>query len=229
MDILNKNKYIEFSHILSGCRTITDAYYFAEMYIKFNPEMGTLIYSMVNGKRYDQVIDFKTIKSVLEFSNNEKYKEDAEEYCENFLYKTTDNVQKKSLSRVSQDKPLKPSELKKKVNEITYIDDIPVVTKNCPHCNIPTSCTINTQYIICGYANSAIGYDWKGCSKDWCFECGKMLCKSWDSNKLLLQVNRYHDNDCCNHHASINNKNYIQDYCQCNKSYVNRNGSNRMG
>ena len=77
MDILDKNKYVEFSHILSGCRTITDAYFFAEIYLKSNPEMGTLIYSMINGKRYDQVLDLKTIKSALEVTNEQKYKEEA--------------------------------------------------------------------------------------------------------------------------------------------------------
>lgn len=224
MDILDKNKYVEFSHILSGCRTITDAYFFAEIYIKSNPEMNTLIYSMVNGKRYDQVLDLKTIKSVLENANEQKYKDDAEEYCENFIQKTNDPIQKKTFNRIVKDKPHKPADMMKKKVESTCdaIVLAQLVTKQCPHCGSGNTCGVDTKYTICGYSNSLTGYDWKGCGKDWCFECGKMLCKSWDTNKLLLQSNRFHGENCCKHHASISNRDYIQNYCQCSNKNVCR-------
>lgn len=223
MDILDKNKYVEFSHILSGCRTITDAYFFAEIYLKSNPEMGTLIYSMINGKRYDQVLDLKSIKSALEITNDQKYKEDADEYMENYIQKTSDNIQKKTFNRIIRYKPHKPHDMVKKKSDMLECGIQQVyITKNCPHCESPTTCPIDTKYTICGYANSATGYDWKGCGKDWCFECGKMLCKSWDANKLLLQMNRFHDVECCEHHACLHNKDYIQNYCQCSNKNVNR-------
>jgi len=222
MDILDKNKYVEFSHILSGCRTITDAYYFAEIFLKSNPEMGTLVYSMVNGKRYDHIIDFKSIKTSLETINEQKYKETANEHVENYLQKTSDNIQKKTFNRVTKDKPNVPQDyMKQKINISDNIQQL-CVTKNCPHCNSPSTCSIDTKYIICGYSNSMTGYDWKGCGKDWCFECGKMLCKSWDANKLLLQMNRFHDCECCSRHSFMNNKDYMQNYCQCLNKNVNR-------
>lgn len=224
MDILDKNKYVEFSHILSGCRTITDAYFFAEIFLKTNPEMATLIYSMVNGKRYDQVIDLKSIKNALEYINEQKYKEDANENVENYLQKTTDNIQKRTFNRIIRNKPHKPYELlKKQINTTHNCGNQQIyITKNCPHCDSPSTCSVDTKYIICGYANSVTGYDWKGCGKDWCFECGKMLCKSWDANKLLLQMNRFHDNECCEKHAMLHNKEYMQCYCQCLNKNVNR-------
>jgi hypothetical protein len=224
MDILDKNKYVEFAHILSGCRTITDAYFFAEIYIKGNPEMNTLIYSMINGKRYEQVLDLKTIKSTLDVTNEHKYKDDAYEYGENQIQKTNDTVQKKTFSRIIKDKPVKPQELiKQKTIELSYENTVSTINKNCPHCAYACNAPIDTKYIICGYANSHTGYDWKGCGKDWCFECGKMLCKSWDANQLFLESNRIHNMDCCNHHSTTMSYNYIQQYCQCLNKNVNRN------
>jgi hypothetical protein len=185
--------------------------------------MGTLIYSMINGKRYDQVLDLKTIKSALEVTNEQKYKEEAEECSENYIQKTSDSIQKKTFNRILKDKPKKPHGLiGKRVDNLEYGIQEVYITKNCPHCNSPTTCPIDTKYTICGYANSATGYDWKGCGKDWCFECGKMLCKSWDSDKLLLQMNRFHDVECCERHANSHNKDYIQNYCHCTNKNVNR-------
>lgn len=223
MDILDKNKYIEFSHILSGCRTIIDAYFFAEIYLRSNPEMSTLIYSMINGKRYDQILDLKSMKSSLETTNDQKYKEDANEYCENYVEKTSDSIQKKTFNRILKNKPQKPYDLiKMKIDKSDRGLQQIYITKQCPHCKSPSTCSISTKYTICGYANSATGYDWKGCGKDWCFECGKMLCKSWDINKLLLPMNRFHDIDCCNYHSVTNNKDYVQHYCHCSNKNVNR-------
>lgn len=222
MNILDKNKYVEFSHILSGCRTITDAYFFADIYLKSNQEMRTLIYSMINGKRYDQVLNLKSVKCALEVTNEEKYKEDADEYMENYVQKTYDNIQKKTFNRIIKNKPNKPHDIiKKKLNISECVQQV-YITKNCPSCDCPSKCPIDTKYTICGYANSATGYDWKGCGKDWCFECGKMLCKSWDVNKLHLPMNRFHDIECCEHHSILNKKDYMQNYCQCCNKNVNR-------
>ena len=223
MDILNKDKYIEFSHILSGCRTIIDAYYFAELYIKNNTEMSTLIYSMVNGKRYDTVLDFNSIISTVEIINNYKYINENDDCTENQINKTNDTAQKRVFSRILKNKPTKHEKICIDIQNVPETEiKKPTMTKNCPHCSNSYIAEISAQYVICGYMDSHTGFDWKGCGKDWCFSCGKMLCKSWDTNQLFLELNRGHDNDCCKQHAQQSSKDYINEYCQCNNPNVNR-------
>ena len=61
--------------------------------------------------------------------------------------------------------------------------------------------------------NTKNGYDLKGCGRDWCFKCEKILCKLWEQDSLFLEMNRYHTKDCCKKHSIKNNKNYEKDYC----------------
>lgn len=218
MDILNKDKYIEFSHVLSGCRTITDAYSFAEVYIKHNPEMAILVYSMVNGKRYEQILDFKTVKKSLEVLTNLPTKDEGVEYSENQTKQTTDITQKKMFVRVLKNKPIETNS-HIKIHENTDV----MITKKCPHCGNNCNSSMLSTYVICGYTNNHTGYDWKGCGKDWCFSCGKKLCKSWEINELFVEKNRYHDKNCCKKCSVVTGVDYISKYCQCNNKNVNRN------
>jgi len=92
--------------------------------------------------------------------------------------------------------------------------------KNCPHCGLTYFGNSDTKYVICGY--SVHGYDWKGCSRDWCFECGKKLCKMWATDQLFNTLNRKHNKKCCRYRSHKTNNKYPDDYCQCNNDYVNR-------
>ena len=96
------------------------------------------------------------------------------------------------------------------------------ISKNCPHCYHVMNMLENTTYVICGYTSPNQGYDWNGCGKDWCFQCSKMLCKSWEMNALHLQMNRNHDDECCSKHAQNNSHKYPEDYCHCNNIHVRR-------
>ena len=50
----------------------------------------------------------------------------------------------------------------------------------------------DTDYAICGYNEETNeGYDWNGCGCDWCFKCGKILCKKWQANDLFILTNTY--------------------------------------
>jgi len=216
MDI-DKNKYDEFKHILSGCRTILDAYYFGFLYNKHNVEMKGLVGSMINGKRYEQVIDLKTMSSTLETLNNCVYREDAEEIIE--TKKTLDTTQLRTLMRMAKNKQSRPINrpridppAEKKI----------LVTKNCPHCLRECKTDVNVEYTICGYSDQHVGYDLQGCTKDWCFKCGKMLCFSWGQDELFLPMNRYHDDECCKLHAKENFKQYLEEYCHCSNNNVCR-------
>jgi hypothetical protein len=92
--------------------------------------------------------------------------------------------------------------------------------KPCPHCNHIRRDNINATYVICGYYRN--GYDWIGCENDWCFKCGKKLCKNWDTDVLYVLSNRTHNNKCCKHQADKNNDPYLQSYCFCYNDHVQR-------
>lgn len=246
--IIDKSKYNEFSNILSGCRTIMDSYYFSERYNKSNPEIKNLVISMINGKKYESnVHDFKTMKSLIERLHEVKYRDEADELIREFSAGTNDKIQLKTFSKISKLKQIRPpSNQNKNVKKIFITErcnycnsvirdcqtnklqnqendsDQNLVTKNCPHCSKECTLPTGTEYTICGYTNSKTGYDLVGCGKDWCFECGKMLCKKWDIHQLFLDTNKHHDSECCKQHARDNNRIYEIDYCQCNNKNVTR-------
>lgn len=86
------------------------------------------------------------------------------------------------------------------------------IEKKCPHCNNIKIGTMETSYVICGHGN---GEKIFGCGKDWCFICGKKLCKEWGKNSLHLLENRNHNSYCCYKYCEKNKKKY-SDYCKCN-------------
>ena len=225
MNLIDRAKYDEFSNVLSGCRTILDAYHFSEKYSRNNPEMKSLISSMINGKRYEQLLDFKTMKYALENLDNIYYRDDADEFIELYCKKTTDVAQIRALTRIAKNKILRPTNKPKFDTAITVStinEDNYMVTKKCPHCKNDCKTDAAVSYVICGYTNTHKGYDWSGCGKDWCFKCEKILCKMWEPNKLYVELNRSHDGECCKRHAKENNYSYPEDYCQCSNDNVTR-------
>lgn len=227
MNIIDEYKYKELCHILSGCRTILDAHNFVEIYTKKNPEMKKIAYSLTHGKRYESVLDFKSIKNTIE-SINECNNKDIANNIVNSCDKNTDFIQKKCLSRIVKNKASKPmNQIIKNNSALTNYENLSKksINKKCPHCNHICIGNIDTTYVICGYP--VLGnkpYDYVGCCRDWCFKCEKILCKSWDKDELCLTMNRFHDKECCKKHSLENklNKKYPDDYCQCKNSYVNR-------
>lgn len=127
------------------------------------------------------------------------------------IYQTKDKAQLLALKRILSLKNIKLNDQSKSNH---------IIKKSCPHCNNNVESDSNTEYIICGY--DEYGYDWKGCGNDWCFKCGKKLCKSWFLNELFNINNRYHNNKCCYKHSIKQNNNYMQDYCHCVNLHVLR-------
>ena len=111
--------------------------------------------------------------------------------------------------------------LSHKQNE-TYIE-LPKVSKPCPHCGKINSAPIGTKYIVCGIDTVGIipftGFE-HHCLKDWCFVCGKKLCKSWFEHQLYDTTKRHHDIECCKKDATQKNVSYKHEYCQCHTSNV---------
>lgn len=211
MNEINEEKYKDFSYILSGCRTIIDAYFFADKYINKNPEMKQIILSMINGKRYDSILDFNKIKFMIEQITKHKYSDDINEILnqcdiELNIPKIYDTIQTKTFTRI----------MNSKIQKTNHIEPATLL-KNCPHCNHNYIGNINSTYVVCGYSNSRTGFDYEGCGKDWCFACGKMLCKNWGENQLYNKNNRTHDEYCCKTHSIEHNNSYPNDYCMCIK------------
>jgi len=221
MNIIDNNKYNEFRYILSGCRTILDAYYFANIYIKNNPEMKHIIYSMVCGKKYENVLDYQTMISILEDISHSDCQLEANLIIEN--NKSDDITQVSVFRRIVKNKPIKTdSDIKLSTHTTTYADSINLEKKTCPHCYHMYKSVRSTSYVICGYEDIRLGYDWKGCMKDWCFKCGKCLCKEWYADKLFMEANRTHNKECCIKHAKLMGKKYPDDYCQCDNISIER-------
>ena len=145
---------------------------------------------------------FLTYLKTLELINDY---ENAKIIIDDIKGNITDVAQINTLNRILERKPHNQN-----INCNT-------VYKDCPHCGKKNNNDTNSSYIICGYSHK--GYDWKGCEKDWCFRCGKKLCKHWSANMLFNKLNRYHDAKCCKNychkHGEIYDKNT---YCMCSQN-----------
>lgn len=216
-DVSLHYQYNKLKYNIMGSKTKEDAYDILEKY-KLDTKCYNLMTSFINGKKYDYALNNESMKKYIKDIANYKYKEDAYELINQILLQTSDIAQIKTFTRIADTKPNKPQyisikDLKKRNKENNLI-------KKCPHCGYKCSMPKNTVYVVCGY-NEA-GYDWEGCGKDWCFRCGKMLCKTWEQNQLYLPNNRFHDSKCCKKHSMTYGYKYPEHYCRCNNVYVSR-------
>jgi hypothetical protein len=214
--------YNRFKHILSGCRTILDAFFFADKFIKKHPDMNELVNSMIQGKQYDTVMDFRTVKNTLIDLDTYMYREDIDECIDKITRNGADTIQTKALLRLSKMKPMRPLKIETTKFYELKKDTTNLRTNECPHCKKKCTIASDTNYIICGYSDTHTGYDWEGCGKDWCFTCGKMLCKTWDQNQLFIDINRIHDSVCCLEHSKKTGHSYPTEYCCCINNHVQR-------
>jgi hypothetical protein len=200
--------YSQIKAICDGCDTIIDATIFCNEYCKQYPHLKQMITSYSYSRKYPDTIDFKTKQSSLNDVLRAKSRDDAISLISNFTIVTSDDVFRKTLERIAATK-----DFKKKEQPI--ITDILYISKKCPHCGHVICAPEMTNYIICGYHDQTKGYDWKGCGRDWCFQCEKMLCKKWEIDQLMIEENKTHDNKCCKKHAILNDKIYPDNYCHC--------------
>lgn len=129
--------------------------------------------------------------------------------CNTIKSITNDTVQLNTLNRIIKTKQLQQS------------FDKPVRTiKACPHCGEFNIGDTNSYYTICGYPKK--GLSDTGCGNDWCFKCGKKLCKSWNYDELFNKSNRIHDSICCKKNAQIKKHRYPDEYCMCTNNCVSR-------
>jgi hypothetical protein len=217
------NAYNIFKNILSGCKTMVDAFYFVDKIIKVCPESTDLLIGMIHNKKYDKSYDIRTMAHILNQLDLQLYREDIDDFIDKNIKNHVDLIQLNSLIRLSKFKSNKVHDIKdlnndKQINvsfnNIKDENEHNFVIKKCPHCNIQVRLNINIEYVICGYIDDNKGYDWNGCNRDWCAKCNKMLCKSWEHDQLFITMNRLHNKDCCKKYAEENNIDYNL-FCCC--------------
>lgn len=196
-----------------------------------NPEHRRLITSYRDSIVYPDNIDLSSKISSLESVCFTENKDDALNLKNDLSIRSTDPIYLKTLERL----------VNKRRNNYNYNNnrnynnygeynnfyksstkEIEYLSKKCPHCRINMKMPKDTSYVICGFADTFRGYDWRGCCNDWCFSCGKMLCKSWEKDRLNIVTNRFHDDECCKLHAKRNGYDYEKDYCLCSNKNVIR-------
>lgn len=159
-------------------------------------------------------IDIPEFFKYLNILQTIKNREDAELLVRNMEKLTDDDAQLDCLSRIlrrmSYSKEYLNTEDNNNNNNNTDIGE-------CPHCGKTWAINKNTQYTICGLTNT--GFSWSGCGRDWCFKCGKKLCKIWNTHQLFNTLNRHHDIHCCKRAAQRHNQDYNKEYCRCDKVY----------
>lgn len=212
--------------LLTGYKNVIDILDICEYYKKKYPDNEKLINSIINGKINNNNLNLslREFSSLIKEISNMEYKEDIEKIIEDIQNKRfLDDIQKDTISRIIDLKLNKPNNYSENNVQVVKLN---IVKKNCPHCNNICYAEKNSEYVICGYTNPIRGYDMTGCGRDWCFKCGKILCKNWEANSLYLESNRCHHMDCCKNHAAISGKNWPDDYCHCINENVNRNNLN---
>lgn len=207
--------------LLSGCKHISDAYEISELFINEYPAHKKLIKSIIHGKVYENTMSIKNIHGTITDISLLTYKEDVIDLIDNICDgRSISEPQKRSFLRLGKMKIIKPFSCH---NDEKKQDKIELEKKKCPHCGHICIAQEGTEYIVCGYSDPQKGFDFQGCGRDWCFKCGKILCKIWEQDSLFLEMNRHHNGECCVNHAKKNGKNYTLDYCQCINHHVNRN------
>lgn len=216
------NLYINCCYMLSGCGHIFDAYNLIKSYNITSETERTFITNLIKSKTYRNIIDIKTFNELLQDLKNM----DDKWSCYTILNKIDDSrfdeIQNKTIQRIIGSKPDKNINKETELQNQKIIDDNET-TKKCPHQGCENFVKVkNQQYVVCGYTDIQKGYDNIGCGRDWCFKCGKKLCKSWLVDKLFLQKNRVHNFKCCEAYALTHGDQYPEDFCVCIENNIIR-------
>jgi len=217
-NIVLHDQYNKLKYNILGSKTKEDAHFLLDKF-KLDTKCYNLMLSIINSKKYDHALDNEMMKRYIHDLIACKYKEDSYELISCMLSQTSDVAQARTFTRIADMKPNRPQFIS--LSELRHRNKENNITKKCPHCGYKCSQGKSTIYVVCGYGES--GYDWEGCGKDWCFKCGKMLCKMWEQDQLYLPTNRFHDSKCCKKNAITNGCKYPENYCKCANIFVSRN------
>jgi len=189
-------------------------------FLNMSQEEKNIIINYFNTLYLPKILSIEDFESVLKSLSKLKFQEDVLENIHKISLLTNDKTQLNCLYRLALSKENKlkyfnPTDVKSKTKNFGLL-------KKCPHCGHENNIHPFSSYAICGYNNIHEGYDWYGCGRDFCSDCGKKLCKKWNENYLFVEENRLHNNECCLTHAKQHDYEYTTDYCQCLNKNVNR-------
>jgi len=211
----------EFNKKINGVEIYSKAVEIYNEYISKtnNFILQKLMESLMDENNYRKTMQreqfFKLIKKLEKY----KFRGDCKDIEDNIYDYTEDAAQINTIRRLIKKKETEPD-----IVPLCNLRSIPkkevTLTKKCPHCGMSKTEDSNAEYVICGYNTK--GFDWQGCGFDWCFQCGKKLCKCWNVNHLYNLKNRYHNNKCCRSHALKTGGLYPDEYCQCRNKFVRR-------
>lgn len=180
-------------------------------------EDKSLVDKIIRCTKYKE-IGYYEMNHIIDDINKMNYVEECQNYIGDVLNKMPNNNDTHYGNFFNESQSIILNRIiSSKSNDDRYIDHI-LIDKKCPHCGQLNSAPINTTYIICGIDMMGIlpiDNCSNACNCDWCFKCGKKLCKNWYLNELYITENRVHDNICCQLHAITNNNKYPDDYCHC--------------
>ena len=102
-----------------GMMNITpDALYFAEKLLKNNVEYKELLIGMIYGRKYDKVLDFRTLSHTLSELNDVEYRDEVDDFIDKNLKNNVDLTQLNSIMRISRIKNIKIEVIPKEKNKI---------------------------------------------------------------------------------------------------------------
>jgi hypothetical protein len=206
------DKYYMYKHIFSGVFAIDDIIFLKN---KCPVEDWGMIDSILKISNIPTYFSCAYMNEIIKNMANLQFQDDCEKYLSELQTKTaTNNVKCSNIQQETFTKIMST-----KMRSGTYIE-LPKLEKRCPHCGRINSATIGTSYIVCGIDSRGIipiDYSNNACLKDWCFTCGKKLCKSWYTDELYIKENRKHDGECCKIQSKKIGNKYLDDYCQCSR------------
>lgn len=216
------DKYYKYKHIFSCLETKDDVDILRS---KYPVDDYPIIDSIISSITLKPNIGFIATNNLIEKIIKMKYRNEIEKYLLelNVTRQTTYSMLGTPDICATHDVLLDPiqqvifDKIKTRKNyDISYVNAL-LIEKPCPHCGLMKKAPFGTSYVICGVDSrgiTAIDFD-NGCLNDWCFECGKKLCKNWCKDALHNPINREHTSECCSTHAIKNGFTYPDDYCVC--------------
>lgn len=201
------DKYYKYKNLFSGINTKNDIDFFIS---RCKSEDLNIIHSIVRSQNYQDIPGITDVYDILDKLKGCKYRQDIENILQDYPKYKNDSFQSTIFKDIMDSYPVYVQPIYK---NLTY------TAKVCPHCGKNTIAPSDTGYIVCGFDPQGIDMpNETDCSNDWCFKCGKKLCRNWFTDNLFNDINRIHNDICCKNHANTNKFKYPEEYCMCEQN-----------
>lgn len=198
----------KFRKCIKGLQTSSDCKFYHDLFKKeISCNIDKHIIDSLYTKDDDQMLTYDELLNVIKKIQSSTFRHDTKPILDKLTKKKFPEGFRRCIMKEIQKKTIQLDYLSSTQEHTSFLKK-----KECPHCSIEYELPDTVTYIICGYDIN--GFDWIGCGRDWCFRCGKKLCKKWKINQLFNQKNRLHNDSCCIKKANIKKEN-SNNYCSC--------------